>query len=149
MINPENCFEIVQNFPEGASLPRFPEKSVSTHFFGPLAIRFCSFSVKFGQNKGNYCTNNKSESQRDLRGFVGQTLSRARHRSKLHSSGKKCATVKPIKASDEKTLESAIAMANALASKSMHDLDKRCLTDGYSPQPSPLTPSSPTKKLTR
>ena len=90
----------------------------------------------------------KSESQRDLRGLVGQTLSRARHRSKLHGSGKKCATVKPIKASDERTLDSAIAMANALASKSMHDLDKRCLTDGYSPQPSPaLTPSSPTKKF--
>ena len=90
----------------------------------------------------------KSESHRDLRGIVGQTLSRARHRSKLHGSGKKTATVKPIKASDERTLESAIAMANALASKSMHDLDKRCLADGYSPQPSPaLTPSSPTKKF--
>ena len=91
----------------------------------------------------------KSESQRDLRGIVGQTLSRARHRSRLHGSGKKTATVKPIKASDERTLESAIAMANALASKSMHDLDKRCLADGgYSPQPSPaLTPSSPTKKF--
>ena len=90
----------------------------------------------------------KSESHRDLRGIVGQTLSRARHRSRLHGSGKKTATVKPIKASDERTLESAIAMANALASKSMHDLDKRCLADGYSPQPSPaLTPSSPTKKF--
>ena len=90
----------------------------------------------------------KSESHRDLRGIVGQTLSRARHRSRMHGSGKKTATVKPIKASDERTLESAIAMANALASKSMHDLDKRCLTDGYSPQPSPaLTPSSPTKKF--
>ena len=89
----------------------------------------------------------KSESHRDLRGIVGQTLSRARHRSK-YGSGKKTATVKPIKASDERTLESAIAMANALASKSMHDLDKRCLADGYSPQPSPsLTPSSPTKKF--
>lgn len=90
----------------------------------------------------------KSESHRDLRGIVGQTLSRARHRSKLYGSGKKTATVRPIKASDERTLESAIAMANALASKSMHDLDKRCLADGYSPQPSPaLTPSSPTKKF--
>ena len=102
-------------------------------------------------NKDNQLTKQstgKSESHRDLRGIVGQTLSRARHRSRLHGSGKKTATVKPIKASDERTLESAIAMANALASKSMHDLDKRCMTDGYSPQPSPaLTPSSPTKKF--
>ena len=53
---------------------------------------------------------------------------------------KQLATVKPIKASDEKALESAIAMANALASKSMHDIDKRSDFDS-----SPL--DSPSKKF--
>merc|ERR1719158_2038036 len=64
--------------------------------------------------------------------------------------GKKAAFVKPIKASDERTLENAIIMANQLASKSMHDLDKRCADDMFnaSPQVSPLTPNSPTKKFT-
>ena len=61
------------------------------------------------------------------------------------------ATVKPIKASDEKTLDNAIAMANMLASKSMHDLDKRHLDDFYdNPSPpvhSPNTPNSPSKKF--
>ena len=57
--------------------------------------------------------------------------------------------MKPIKASDEKTLDDAIAMANALASKSMHDLDKRCIADEYdaSPVRSPLTPNTPSKKF--
>ena len=59
--------------------------------------------------------------------------------------GKKAAFVKPIKASDEKTLEKAIKMANQLASKSMQDLDKRGVD--ASPQMSPLTPDSPTKKF--
>jgi len=59
--------------------------------------------------------------------------------------GKKAAVVKPIKASDEKTLEKAIKMANKLASKSMQDLDKRGVDT--SPQISPLTPDSPTKKF--
>lgn len=36
---------------------------------------------------------------------------------------RKQATVKPISAADEKTLESAIAMANELTAKSMNDLD--------------------------
>merc|ERR1719481_2076716 len=64
--------------------------------------------------------------------------------------GKKAAFVKPIKASDEKTLENAIKMANQLASKSMQDLDKRSVDDMFnaSPQVSPLTPNSPTKKFT-
>jgi len=71
------------------------------------------------------------------------TLSR-RHK------GKKAAFVKPIKASDEKTLENAILMANQLASKSMQDLDKRSVDDMFnaSPQVSPITPNSPTKKFT-
>ena len=56
--------------------------------------------------------------------------------------------MKPIKASDERTLENAIAMANAIASKSMHDLDKRHLEDFYPEQPPPpcQTPNSPTAK---
>ena len=62
--------------------------------------------------------------------------------------GKKAAFVKPIKASDEKTLEKAIKMANQLASKSMQDLDKRCVDDMFeSPQVSPITPNSPSKKF--
>jgi len=71
------------------------------------------------------------------------TLSR-RHK------GKKAAYVRPIKASDERTLENAIIMANQLASKSMHDLDKRCVDDMFnaSPQASPVTPNSSTKKFT-
>ena len=71
------------------------------------------------------------------------TLSR-RHK------GKKAAYVKPIKASDERTLENAILMANQIASKSMHDLDKRGTDDMFnaSPQVSPLTPNSPSKKFT-
>jgi len=71
------------------------------------------------------------------------TLSR-RHK------GKKAAFVKPIKASDERTLENAILMANQIASKSMHDLDKRCTDDMFntSPQVSPLTLNSPSKKFT-
>ena len=71
------------------------------------------------------------------------TLSR-RHK------GKKAAYVRPIKASDERTLENAILMANQLASKSMHDLDKRCVDDMFnaSPQESPVTPNSSTKKFT-
>ena len=64
--------------------------------------------------------------------------------------GKKAAFVRPINATDEKTLENAIRMANAIASKSMHDLDKRCTDDMFnaSPQVSPITPNSPTKKFT-
>ena len=54
--------------------------------------------------------------------------------------------MKPIKASDERTLENAIAMANAIASKSMHDLDKRHLEDFYPEQPPCQTPNSPTAK---
>eukprot|EP00092_Neocalanus_flemingeri_P101629 GFUD01129951.1.p1 GENE.GFUD01129951.1~~GFUD01129951.1.p1 ORF type:complete len:1100 (+),score=246.67 GFUD01129951.1:50-3349(+) len=71
------------------------------------------------------------------------TLSR-RHK------GKKAAFVKPITAADAKTLDNAILMANQLASKSMQDLDKRCVDDMFnaSPQVSPLTPNSPTKKFT-
>jgi hypothetical protein len=72
------------------------------------------------------------------------TLSR-RHK------GKKAAYVRPIKASDERTLENAILMANQLASKSMQDLDKRCCVDDMfnaSPQESPVTPNSSTKKFT-
>jgi hypothetical protein len=56
------------------------------------------------------------------------TLSR-RHK------GKKAAYVRPIKASDERTLENAIIMANQLASKSMHDLDKRCVDDMFNASP--------------
>ena len=79
--------------------------------------------------------------KRDLKDLVSSTL-------KLNKKQKQQATVKPIKASEERTLENAIAMANAIASKSMHDLDKRGLDefDGQPPLP-PHTPTSPAKKF--
>ena len=81
-----------------------------------------------GQDKK---TDTKKEQLKDI---VSNTLHMRRHKKK------QLATVKPIKASDEKALESAIAMANALASKSMHDIDKRSDFDS-----SPL--DSPSKKF--
>ncbi|QQP58541.1 Tyrosineprotein kinase PR2like, partial [Caligus rogercresseyi] len=87
----------------------------------------------------------KSEDFKDL---VISTLSRHKPRSQ---GKRQQATVKPINAQDEKTLESAIAMANALASKSMHELDKRGTGEDFyevsSPIHSPLTPNSPSKKF--
>merc|ERR1712241_1212595 len=76
----------------------------------------------------------KSENKKDLKEIVSNTLHYRRHKKK------QLATVRPIKASDEKALESAIAMANALASKSMHDIDKKLDFDS-----SPL--DSPSKKF--
>ncbi len=88
-----------------------------------------------------------------VRDLVSTTLTLS---SRRHHQGKKKqqATVKPIKASDEKVIDSAIAMATALASKSMQDLDKRGhhlgedIYDGGPPAPSPQTPNSPSKKFT-
>ena len=87
----------------------------------------------------------KSDSTKkaDLKERVSNTLNMRRHKKK------QLATVKPIKASDEKALESAIAMTNALASKSMHDIDKKSMEQFYehSPGRSPITPTSPSKKF--
>ena len=58
---------------------------------------------------------------------------RAGTRMRSRQKSANVASVKPIKASDEKTLESAIAMAHSLASKSMHDLDKRCRGEIFDP----------------
>lgn len=49
--------------------------------------------------------------------------------------------MKPISAADEKTLDSAIAMANELAARSMNDLDSK----HHQPE-SPVTPVSPNKR---
>lgn len=54
------------------------------------------------------------------------------------SSKKKQATVKPISAADQKTLYSAIAMAQELTTRSMTDLEQ--------PQESPRTPASPSRR---
>ncbi|XP_043481718.1 activated Cdc42 kinase-like isoform X2 [Leptopilina heterotoma] len=54
------------------------------------------------------------------------------------SSKKKQATVKPISAADQKTLYSAIAMAQELTARSMTDLEQ--------PQESPRTPASPSRR---
>lgn len=55
--------------------------------------------------------------------------------------------VKPISAADQRTLDSAIAMANELASKSMSELDcnQESPPDSEGMPDSPVTPSSPTK----
>lgn len=55
--------------------------------------------------------------------------------------------VKPISAADQRTLDSAIAMANELASKSMSELDcnQESPPDSEGMPDSPITPSSPTK----
>ena len=79
--------------------------------------------------------------RRDFKELVSSTLTLGKMKKQ-----KQQATVKPIKASDERTLENAIAMANAIASKSMHDLDKRHLDDFYPEQPC-QTPNSPAKKF--
>ncbi|XP_044003016.1 activated Cdc42 kinase-like isoform X6 [Aphidius gifuensis] len=54
------------------------------------------------------------------------------------SNKKKQASVKPISAADQKTLYSAIAMAQELTARSMSDLDH--------PPDSPRTPASPTRR---
>ncbi|XP_033223847.1 activated Cdc42 kinase-like isoform X3 [Belonocnema kinseyi] len=54
------------------------------------------------------------------------------------NSKKKQATVKPISAADQKTLYSAIAMAQELTARSMTDLEQ--------PQESPRTPASPSRR---
>lgn len=46
--------------------------------------------------------------------------------------------MKPISAADEKTLDSAIALATELAARSMSDLER--------PPSAPLSPASPTKR---
>lgn len=72
------------------------------------------------------------------------TMSRRTHK------GKKAAVVKPIKSmnqGDERTLDAAILMANQLASKSMHNLDRQ-VDDMFNASPDPITPDSPTKKFT-
>lgn len=57
---------------------------------------------------------------------------------------KKPSTVKPISASDQKTLVEAIAIANELATRSLADLD--CRTEAELVPESPKTPSSPNKR---
>jgi len=87
-----------------------------------------------------------------VKAAVSASLYRAGTRMRSRQKSANVASVKPIKASDEKTLESAIAMAHSLASKSMHDLDKRCRGEIFDPvspnrrSPS-LTPGSPTKRF--
>lgn len=67
--------------------------------------------------------------------------------SNKENSKKKQATVKPISATDQRTLDSAIAMANELASKSMLELDcnLESSADSDGVLDSPITPSSPSK----
>ncbi|XP_069983106.1 activated Cdc42 kinase-like isoform X3 [Penaeus vannamei] len=68
--------------------------------------------------------------------------------SNKECSKKKQAMVKPISAADQRTLDSAIAMANALASKSILELDRNLESsaDSDGVPDSPITPSSPSKQ---
>ncbi|XP_071450901.1 activated Cdc42 kinase-like [Hetaerina americana] len=65
---------------------------------------------------------------------------------------KKQATVKPISAADQKTLESAIAMATEMASRSMLEADGGGMLDSSrgdaldSPPNTPRTPASPSRR---
>ena len=115
-------------------------------------LSLCSSSSSNKMNPNSDCntefslsSTKKSDSTKkaDLKERVSNTLNMRRHKKK------QLATVKPIKASDEKALESAIAMTNALASKSMHDIDKKSMEQFYehSPGRSPITPTSPSKKF--
>nr|XP_042910859.1 activated Cdc42 kinase-like [Parasteatoda tepidariorum] len=61
------------------------------------------------------------------------------------NSKKKQALVKPISAADSQTLDSAIAIAKELASKSLLDLDNN-RSDNETPLESPKTPASPFKR---
>ena len=101
--------------------------------------------MKDGQDLKFEDKHKRLHSMKDMKELVSSTLTLHKNKHKK----KQQATVKPIKASDEKTLDNAIAMANALASKSMHDLDKRHLDlyDYSPPLQSPLTPNSPSKKF--
>ncbi|KAJ9589855.1 hypothetical protein L9F63_017010 [Diploptera punctata] len=60
--------------------------------------------------------------------------------AKVTTNKKKQATVKPISAADQRTLDCAIAMANELTARSMSDLD-----NGTPPE-SPHTPGTPGKR---
>lgn len=60
------------------------------------------------------------------------------------NSKKKHALVKPISAADEQTLDSAIAIAKELASKSLLNLEHK--SDNDTPLESPKTPTSPFKR---
>ena len=110
-----------------------------------LSFQLNSTSSKVSNNddSNEFSASKKSDTKKDLKELVSNTLNIRRHKKK------QLATVKPIKASDEKALESAIAMANALASKSMHDIDKKSMEQFYehSPGRSPITPNSPSKKF--
>ncbi|KAH8040073.1 hypothetical protein HPB51_009329 [Rhipicephalus microplus] len=57
---------------------------------------------------------------------------------------KQLATVKPISAAEEQTLETAIAIAKEAAAQSMQEMDGRSESDAT--QDSPRTPSSPNKR---
>ncbi|CAG2123193.1 unnamed protein product, partial [Medioppia subpectinata] len=64
------------------------------------------------------------------------------------SKGKKQAMVKSISASDQMELDSAIAMAKDIATRSMLTLDNEMLDPNGRHNDSPKTPNSPNKKKT-
>ncbi|XP_065218470.1 activated Cdc42 kinase-like isoform X2 [Planococcus citri] len=76
---------------------------------------------------------NKRNELREIAASVAATM---------HKGKKKQAMVKPISAADEKTLDSAIAMANELAARSLNDLDSK----SHQLPDSPVTPVSPNKR---
>uniref|UniRef100_T1ISC4 non-specific protein-tyrosine kinase n=1 Tax=Strigamia maritima TaxID=126957 RepID=T1ISC4_STRMM len=84
------------------------------------------------------------ETTKDESNNVRNEIREMAAKNKESGTKKKQATVKPISASDQRTLESAIAMANEMASKSMLELVNK--PDSDLAQESPHTPSSPTKR---
>ncbi|XP_059491025.1 activated Cdc42 kinase-like isoform X3 [Neocloeon triangulifer] len=83
------------------------------------------------------------EESRDVAHNVRNELREIAARVTGGSGKKKQATVKPISAADQRTLESAIALANELASRSMQELDG---CEVSPPPESPHTPLSPNKR---
>ncbi|CAG2167826.1 unnamed protein product, partial [Oppiella nova] len=65
------------------------------------------------------------------------------------SKGKKQAMVKPISASDQMELDSAIAMAKDIATRSMLTLDNEMVDPNGRHNDSPKTPNSPNKKTNK
>lgn len=78
-------------------------------------------------------TNNVKNELKELSSKLGRDNSKKKH-----------ALVKPISAADQQTLDSAIAIAKELASKSLLDLESR--SDNDTPLESPKTPTSPFKR---
>lgn len=90
--------------------------------------------ITFEEQQPNHTENNNVKNElKEISSKLGRDNSKKKH-----------ALVKPISAADSQTLDSAIAIAKELASKSLLDLESR--SDNDTPLESPKTPSSPFKR---